>query len=859
MGSHGVANYKDLAPTEPFLSPAAAGLDLHDSRFPFWFLPLRNAALLRFVICHLSFVIPPFLMRFTRKLPILLAALLTITFVTGSPPVRAQDASPTPTSSPSPAVAAPTPIPLAKVSSEAEAAFAELHQIDEDTAKDKATLDSTVSGLSNLTTEIKARMTEDNRILAANPSLDLLFRLRTTWQTFGDNLANAEQDLVQRASNLETEITHLSQMNQVWQTTLQSGPQVDIPPAVLQRVQSVAGEITKAQQGAESDRARVLTLQSDLLLEDARIRSAVGTIARAQSQALKDLLVRDGQPIWTAPGTLTNEWKTQSGETLASQWGASTAFAQRLPSSFILHVVFIALCAILIQWLRSRVRKLSEANPALQRAVTILDLPISTAFVLSALLIPSVYLQAPRWIQVVLGATALIPTMLILRRLIHRDLFPILYALIGMFLVGDLRELTASLPALARFFFLLQAFGGFLFLVWLLRSGKLAVTQAGTTKRFSYALRIVARIGLIVFPVAILANVLGYINLGNLLGICYIRSVFLAAMLYVVIRVLEGLIILLLQVRPLAALRGVQLHREMLHRRTCGVLEFLAFLFWLNLMLNFFGLRNPLLQRLGEALNANVAIGSLSISLGRILGFALAVWASFLVSKFLRFLLEEDVYQHFRLERGLPYAISTMLHYSILLVGFFVALGALGIDLTKITILAGAFSVGVGFGLQNVINNFVSGLILLFERPIKIGDVIEIGGTLGEVRRIGIRACVIRTADGSEIIVPNGSLISNQVTNWTFSDRARAVEVSVNIVPGTDSQRIVDLLKSVATNQPGIAKEPAAQVYVVSFTAGAITFQLRAWTDRYRDWAQVRSDLAVAISDALAREKIGIA
>jgi len=89
-------------------------------------------------------------------------------------------------------------------------------------------------------------------------------------------------------------------------------------------------------------------------------------------------------------------------------------------------------------------------------------------------------------------------------------------------------------------------------------------------------------------------------------------------------------------------------------------------------------------------------------------------------------------------------------------VGFFIALGALGIDLTKITILAGAFSVGVGFGLQNVINNFVSGLILLFERPIKIGDVIEVSGNVGEVRRIGIRASVIRTADGSEVIVPIG-------------------------------------------------------------------------------------------------------
>src|SRR6516225_30459 len=156
-------------------------------------------------------------------------------------------------------------------------------------------------------------------------------------------------------------------------------------------------------------------------------------------------------------------------------------------------------------------------------------------------------------------------------------------------------------------------------------------------------------------------------------------------------------------------------------------------------------------------LNANLAIGSFSITLGGILAFLITVWASFLISKFLRFVLEEDVYHHLRLAAGIPYAISTMLHYAILLVGFFVALGALGIDLTKLTILAGAFSVGIGFGLQNIVNNFVSGLILLFERPIKVGDVIEVGGNVGEVSRIGIRASVIRTADGSEIIVPNGS------------------------------------------------------------------------------------------------------
>jgi potassium-dependent mechanosensitive channel len=830
---------------------------------------------------------------------IIAATLVFLTFMIGGPPLQAQEPSASPSPSSSPATAVPTPIALAKVPAEAESAFSELHQIEESASKDRATLESTADGLSNLATEIKDRMVEDNRILAGNPSLDLLFRLRTTLQTYADELSKAEQDLTQRVANLETQISRLSQMNQVWQTTLKSAPQVEMPAAVLQRVKSVLDEVTKTQQAAESDRDKVLTLQSKLLLEDGRSRTASREVARAESQALKDLLVQDGQPVWTALGTLTSEWNVRSADTFTSQWDATSAFVRRSPSSFILHAFWIAVLAIFVQWLRRRVRKLSDADPALQRAVPILDLPISTAIVLSALLIPAIYMQAPRWIQVCLVSVALVPTVLILRRLIQRNLFPILYALVGLFLIGNLRVLTASLPVIARFFFLVQMLGGFCFLIWLVRSGlvapkpgeggpvtpkpgeggpvtpkpgedgsvtprlseggKLAAAGSGMTERFSQALNMIAKIGLVVLPIAILADIFGYTNLGTLLGICYVRSIFLGALLYVVLRVLEGFLIIALQVRPLGALRGVQLHRDMLHRRTARFLEFLAFLFWLNLMLNFIGLRNPLLARIGEILNANVGLGSLNISPGRILAFALAVWASFLISKFLRFLLEADVYEHFHLARGLPYAISTMLHYSILIVGFFVALGALGIDLTKVTILAGAFSVGVGFGLQNIINNFVSGLILLFERPIKIGDVIEIGGTVGEVRRIGIRACVIRTADGSEIIVPNGSLISNQVTNWTFSDRARAVDVSVNILPGTDSQRVVELLKSVAAAQSGIAKEPVPLVYVVTFTAGAITYQLRAWTDRYQDWAQVKSDLAVAINEALVREKIGIA
>jgi potassium-dependent mechanosensitive channel len=754
---------------------------------------------------------------------------------------------------------APTLIPLAKVPLEAQSALASLQEIDANISGDQSSADGIARTLLDLTSEIDARIADDTRLLTSSPSLEVLYRLKLTWEKFGVRLSVSARELTQHATSLEEQLARLDQLNKTWQATLQSAKQPATPPPVLQRVQSVVDAVERTRQAAESGRDYVLTLQSHLSEQEARVRTALSSIEQAETRALKNIFVRDSPPIWSLGTSLGTEWEKHGGESISSQLKTSTVFTKRLPFTFLIHALFIVLMATALHWMRRRIRKLAEEKPDLERALPILDLPVSTAFALSMLLVPLIYAQAPRLIIAIMGAVTLIPAAVVLRRLLVHNSYPILNAIVILYFVGQLRILAASLPVLARFIFLGQVLGASVFLVWVLRSWRLPAEAAETHGRVWRTIRVIAQIGLIILPAAFLANIFGYVNFGNILGIVFLRSVYIAAMLYTAIRIIEGLITIALQVRPLGSLRVISLHRPMIQGRTCRVLEFLAFLFWLNVLLSFFGLRDSFLASIGAALNANLGFGSFNITLGHILAFLIAVWASFLVSKFLRFLLEEDVYRHFHLARGIPYAISTMLHYVILLVGFFVALGALGIDLTKVTILAGAFSVGIGFGLQNVINNFVSGLILLFERPIKVGDVIEVGGNVGEVTRIGIRASVIRTADGSEVIVPNGSLISSQVTNWTFSDRQRAVEISVNVVGGADPQRVVELLKSTAAAHPGVTKEPSPQVYVTNFSAGAVTFQLRAWTDRHEDWAQLRSDLSLAVNEALAREKIAIA
>jgi potassium-dependent mechanosensitive channel len=789
------------------------------------------------------------------RLVVRIGLFLILALVSSAGPVPSQPGP----GSPAKPNSAPTPIPLAKVPLEAQSALASLQEIEANVSRDQSSADGFVRSLSDLTTEIDARIADDTRLLTTNPSLQLLYRLKLTWQSFDNSLSASARELTQRATRLEEQITRLDQLDKIWQATLQSAKQPETPPQVSQGVQSVVDSIERTRQAAESGQAHVLTLLSRISEEEARVRTALSSIEQGEHRALKGVFVRDSRPIWSLKTGLGTEWQKQSGESFSAQLKASAAFTKRLPFTFLTHAFCIVLTATALHWMRRRIRKLADKKPDLQRALTILDLPVSTAFALSILTIPSIYAQAPRLIQALMGIVMLIPTVVILRRLLLPNSYPILNAIVILYFVGQLQELAASLPVLGRFIFLGQMLGASVFLVWALRSWHLPAAAIETHGRIWRTIRAIAKIGLVLLPAALLANIFGYVNLGNLLGLIFLKSVYVAAVLYTTIRIVEGLIIIALHVRPLGSLRVISLHRPMLQRRTCRVLEFLAFLFWLNQLLNFFGLRDPLIATTAAALNANLAIGSFNITLGRILAFLITVWASFLVSRFLRFLLEEDVYHHFHLARGIPYAISTMLHYVILLSGFFVGLGALGIDLTKLTILAGAFSVGIGFGLQNVINNFVSGLILLFERPIKVGDVIEVGGNVGEVSRIGIRASVIRTADGSEVIVPNGSLISSQVTNWTFSDRKRAVEVSVNVAGGADPQRVAELLKTTAAAHPGVAKEPLPQAYVVNFSAGALTFQLRAWIDRYEDLAQLRSDLSVAVNDALARDKIAIA
>jgi small-conductance mechanosensitive channel len=190
-------------------------------------------------------------------------------------------------------------------------------------------------------------------------------------------------------------------------------------------------------------------------------------------------------------------------------------------------------------------------------------------------------------------------------------------------------------------------------------------------------------------------------------------------------------------------------------------------------------------------------------------------------------------------EIGVRIAVASLVRYVILFVGFIVILQTAGIDLSSVTVLFGALGVGIGFGLQNITNNFVSGLIILIERPIKVGDRIEVSGITGDVVKISMRATTIITNDNISIIIPNSEFVSSTVINWSYTDRDVRFNFPVGVSYKEDPQNIKKLLLQVANENNGVLKKPRPDVLFSEFADSAMVFNLRVWTREYTEESAV--------------------
>ncbi len=241
-------------------------------------------------------------------------------------------------------------------------------------------------------------------------------------------------------------------------------------------------------------------------------------------------------------------------------------------------------------------------------------------------------------------------------------------------------------------------------------------------------------------------------------------------------------------------------------------------------------------------------LGSSQFSLWGIIVFVLAIVMLFLVAGWIKRLLVEKILLRYSVEIGMSQSIGSIFKYVMITLGLFIIVQSTGLDLSALVLMFGALGVGIGFGLQNITNDFISGLIILFSRPIKVGDRVEVGDTIGDVVDISARATTINTNDNITVIVPNSAFISNMVINWSHNDRNIRFRIPVGVAYKEDPELIRKLLLEVANEHPGVLQNPAPGVIFDEYADSSLNFFLLVWTTKYINRpAFLKSDLYFAI------------
>jgi len=361
------------------------------------------------------------------------------------------------------------------------------------------------------------------------------------------------------------------------------------------------------------------------------------------------------------------------------------------------------------------------------------------------------------------------------------------------------------------------------------------------------------RLGALVLLCVLIAEISGYATFAFFLFNASLRTVLLAVIVWVLFLVTSGAVEMAFYKFPAPI---IQRNASALVGRLTPLLIFFFTVVSVASFLVIWRLYTTEWEAAQGLFSLGFDMGSQRITLGLILSIFGVLYGAVLASWAIQAVLLQEVLPRSKVESGVQFSIARLVHYAIVTLGFLMALHVLGFGLTNLTILGGALGVGIGFGLQAIVNNFASGLILLFERPIKVGDTIEINGQMGEVRNLGLRATVIRTYDSAEIVVPNSDLITGQLTNWTLEERRIRLKLPVGVAYGSDVARVMGLLMSCANENMLVLKDPSPRVLFLSFGASSLDFELRIWIGEFTDRRKVQSDLNEAID--LKFRKAGI-
>ncbi len=679
------------------------------------------------------------------------------------------------------------------------------------------------------------------------------------WEGYLEQLISWKNEVNSKLSRAQNNISDLGFIKREWELTLNFTKEANEPIEIQERIEDIMFDVDSLLNAFQAKNKTLILLETKITDAMSFSNKIIENVGQLQEHLRDSLLIARTPPLWKIE--LSGGNISHFDDRVSKFWYENAKIFKNYFHSLNLTLYLIVLLVILFALfqLRRKYFKLGfdESEPGF---VSVRRIMINnyypTIIIIAMFLYSLMFPYNPLALNSLMGLIVLVCMQYILSDFTGPDGRRMIWLLAGLLVLNQLEIIMWYFSDLARLYIVLET-SAVLAVSLLLINNK----DRRRLMKESAFMRNAVRLGYLVFILAVIAffaNTFGYLDLAVLLLKVGIQSSVYIVMAYGLSKILKALIISVIAIVRGAGNRALLKYLDKFELRVISLIDIFVVLYLIKGILSVLEVYRPVLIWIEKLLSDEWVIGeTLKISLGGILMLILILAITLIISKIIKIIIEDEIAPHSKLPKGVPFAISVTIRYFLVVLGFIMALSAAGIDLGSFGLMAGALGIGIGFGLQNIVNNFFSGLIMVYERPVQVGDTIEVETLMGEVKSIGIRSSKVKTYDGAEVIVPNGNLISNQLINWTLSDNRRRLEVKVGVEYGADPNIVLELLKKVALGHENVLKEPEPLALFEDFGDSSLNFRLLFWV-HFNKGFTTKSDISIGIYNILKENDITI-
>ena len=749
----------------------------------------------------------------------------------------AQDSGPPPPT--------PTPQPTPIAASDIPARAAEAAEAARD-AVAAAAPDASVKDIQQKFTAEQDRITElsqdTERQLKTPGPVSMIKETEKSSERTRDRLDRWLADLASRSGALDSTLDDLGDRIALWQLTRKQGPGEaggSLPEAVTKQISDTIKTLRDAEKQVRDARDATLDLQAEIAQQKTAVETMIASQQEQISTGTKGVLRLDSPPLWKAfgaefsPGDAWHQFLSIQQQ----HWRSLKRYVVEQGADLGKWALLFPIFVFLTVTMHRKTEIWVQQDKSLSRAERVLSRPVAVALVMTATLSWIANAQAPGVWTDTLSLVLVMAALRLLPQVLPSSLKPVPMLVLVLFLLRRAVVMAPEGFLIHRLALLVLAAGGAAICFWMLRV--LKSDGSGFTEKWRGKAVHGGRAALALFTIGALADLVGSVDFSVLVLAGTARAMLAAIALWLVGATLRAIVRVALLTKRARIIGIAPDHSETVRITMFRAIDFTSVVVWVLIMLRSYLLLDPLHAAVRKALDWSFAIGDFSIDPGNLLIFGFVIWVSLKIATFIEFMLNVDFLPRVDLPRGVPETISRLMRYVVIVVGAVVASAAAGFDISKITIVIGALGVGIGFGLQNVVNNFVSGFILVFERPIQVGDTVEVGNDGGKVAKIGIRASTSAPSTGPRSSFPTP--ISSPAT-WSTGPCPTTAggSGSRSAWPTAPIRRRPRIMVGVARHED-VDTHPEPACLFMGFGDSSLDFELRAWTAGPRSWCQQRS------------------